>query len=119
MSYSIRHGEAFTEFCSVVAICGLGGHAFCSFQERKGHYMWLRDGLPRDLKADGVRVLTYGYDSQLFQNKSFQNIEDIASTFRKALSAVRRTDNNVVPRPLVFIAHSLGGIVLKEVRGLG
>jgi len=81
--------------------------------------MWLRDGLPKDLKADGVRVLTYGYDSQLFENKSFQNIEDIASTFRKALSAVRRTDNNVMPRPLVFVAHSLGGIVLKEVGGLG
>jgi hypothetical protein len=81
--------------------------------------MWLRDGLPKDLKADGVRVLAYGYDSQLFQNKSFQNIEDIASTFRKALSAVRRAGNNIMPRPLVFIAHSLGGIVLKEVRALG
>jgi hypothetical protein len=80
--------------------------------------MWLRDGLPKDLAADGARVLTYGYDSQLFQNKSFQNIEDIASTFQKALSAVRGTDNNVMPRPIVFIAHSLGGIVLKEVRGL-
>lgn len=77
--------------------------------------MWLRDALPEDTTADGIQVLTYGYDSQLFQNRSFQNIEDIASTFRKALSSARRSDDNVMPRPLVFIAHSLGGIVLKEV----
>jgi hypothetical protein len=78
--------------------------------------MWLRDGLANDLKAEGVRVLTYGYDSHLVQNKSFQNIEDVASTFRVALSAIRRTGHHAMPRPLVFIAHSLGGIVLKEVR---
>lgn len=77
--------------------------------------MWLRDSLPRDTQADGIEVLTYGYDSQLPHSQSFQNIEDIASTFRKALSVVRRTEDNIVPKPLVFIAHSLGGIVLKEV----
>ncbi len=34
---------------SIIAISGLGGHAFGSFKERGGEYMWLQDCLPYDL----------------------------------------------------------------------
>lgn len=71
--------------------------------------MWLRDVLPDDLKP--VRIMTYGYRSELEGSKSFQVLEDIASTFRLVLMTLRRPRN----RPIVFIAHSLGGLVLKEV----
>ena len=60
--------------------------------------MWLHDGLASDLKAQGVRVLTYGYHSHLVQNKGLQNIEDFASTFRVALLAIRRSANNAMLR---------------------
>ena len=53
---------------SVIALSGLGGHAFGSFKERDGTYMWLRDSLPYDLiLEDGgrpmARVITFGYES--------------------------------------------------------
>jgi hypothetical protein len=45
---------------SLVAISGLGSHAFGSFKERGCQHMWLRDALLIDLQ--GVRVLIYGID---------------------------------------------------------
>lgn len=123
---------------SCVALSGLGGHAFGSFKERGGNHMWLRDALPVDLP--GVRVWIYGYDTKLAASTSFQDLEALASNFRRVLiSARRRTSvrlrastslfsatyrlsanrqKAVQPHlPLVFIAHSLGGLVLKEVSG--
>ncbi len=72
--------------------------------------MWLRDALPHDLP--GARVLTYGYDTRLVESNSFQNLEDVASTFRASLRTALRS--RLPDRPLIFIAHSLGGLVLKQ-----
>jgi hypothetical protein len=49
--------------CSVVAVTGLAGHAFGSWRSRETHQMWLRDFLPRDVR--GVRIMSYGYNSNL------------------------------------------------------
>lgn len=77
-----------TWWFSCVAVTGLGGHAFGSFKERGGKYMWLRDSLRRDLNS--VRVFTYGYDTFLSNSQSFQDLEALASTFRRRLVDLRR-----------------------------
>ena len=74
---------------------------------------WPQDLLPTTI-PDG-RILTYGYDSNLSHalgrplNKA--PVYDIARDFLVALEAERRASPS---RPIVFIAHSLGGIVVKE-----
>ncbi len=95
---------------SCIAISGLGSHAFGSWKDRNSHYIWLRDALPYELP--GARVLTYGYDTRLSGSHSFQNLEDVASKFRVSLRIA--LGNRPPDRPLVFIAHSLGGLVLKQ-----
>ncbi|KAF2236478.1 hypothetical protein EV356DRAFT_73100 [Viridothelium virens] len=99
----------------VVAVTGLGGHAYGSFKERGGDHMWLRDSLPQDLEA--AQIYLYGYDSHLSNSQSFQGIVALATTLRQRLQRLRRVsehDDRPVPRPLIFIAHSLGGILVKE-----
>ena len=95
---------------SCLAISGLGSHAFGSWKDRRSSYMWLRDALPQYLP--NARVLIYGYDSKLAGSYSFQNLSDVGSrlraSLRVALGPVSRD------RPLIFIAHSLGGLVLKQ-----
>ena len=49
--------------------------------------MWLRDALPLDLK--GAQVWIYGYDVQLVNSTSFQDLEALASAFRRILVASR------------------------------
>lgn len=72
--------------------------------------MWIRDSLPVHLP--NVRAIIYGYDSRLVKSRSFQSIGEIAGTFRDRLLPMRYSTSN--PRPLVFLAHSLGGIILKK-----
>ncbi|KAI4264649.1 MAG: hypothetical protein L6R42_000247 [Xanthoria sp. 1 TBL-2021] len=79
----------------VVAITGLGGHAFTSFKPRGQDFMWLRDALPDDLQ--GAQVWIYGYDSKLTASLSFQDLEALSSTFRRTLVTSRR-EYTVRPR---------------------
>lgn len=72
--------------------------------------MWLRDALPYNLP--GARILTYGFDTRLAGSQSFQNLEDAALIFRRSLGVA--LGNRPPDRPLIFLAHSLGGLVLKQ-----
>ncbi|KFZ03699.1 hypothetical protein V502_10733 [Pseudogymnoascus sp. VKM F-4520 (FW-2644)] len=99
----------------IIAISGLGGHAFGSFKARDGQHMWLCDSLPRDLP--GAQIMIYGYDTQLHGSASFQDIESLASSLRASIAAQRTSGStNAKPKtvPLIFIAHSLGGLIVKE-----
>ena len=97
-------------FDSCIAISGLGSHAFGSWKDRQSHFMWLRDALPYEVP--GARIFTYGYDTRLAQSNSFQNLEDVALTFCASLKIA--LGSRPPDRPLIFIAHSLGGLVLKQ-----
>jgi hypothetical protein len=94
-----------------IALTGLGGHALGSFRSANGHFVWLRDALPRTVPK--ARILTYGYDTKLQGNQSNQSIGRLASVFLDALVTFRR-NTGTQRRPLCFIGHSLGGVVLKE-----
>ena len=97
-------------FYSCVAISGLGSHAFGSWKDRHSPYMWLKDAVPQYLP--NARVLIYGYDSKLVGSRSFQNLSDVGSGFRASLKVALGS----IPRerPLIYVAHSLGGLVLKQ-----
>ncbi|CAM1509526.1 Fc.00g032650.m01.CDS01 [Cosmosporella sp. VM-42] len=105
---------------SIVAVHGLGGHAYGSFKERGGSYMWLEDSLPAHLRASWepltagcvARILLYGYDAHIENSSSFQSVHDLASQLRGSLRAIR--PGIVSKRPLIFIGHSLGGLMIKE-----
>lgn len=102
-----------------MAISGLGGHAFGSFKERNGQHMWLRDSLPYHLRWEHTdrpmaRVMIYGYESTVANSSSMQNLEDLATSFREDLSRLASSGR---VRPLILVAHSLGGLIVKQVGG--
>ena len=90
--------------------------------------MWLRDSLPYHLPC--ARVIIYGYDTQLYGSRSFQDLEALGSSLRVDIEGMN--DEAIVCakqksvyiniaanfekiKPLIFIAHSLGGLIVKEV----
>ncbi|RYP73119.1 hypothetical protein DL769_004280 [Monosporascus sp. CRB-8-3] len=74
---------------------------------------WPRDLLPTTVP--NARVMTYGYDTHIRhwagQPVCRNTVRDIAWDFLVALEAGRRAKP---ARPLLFVVHSLGGIVVKE-----
>lgn len=95
----------------IVAIHGLNGDAYTTWQHENGS-LWLRDLLPSDLP--GSRVFTYGYPSELFCSNSAATLRDYSRNLLISLTAV----SGGTERPIIFICHSLGGIVCKQVSNL-
>jgi hypothetical protein len=73
---------------SIIAVTGLGGHAIGSWSYSH-RYMWLRDFLPKDLPH--VRVLTYGYNSQLRRASSRNILGDHVRMFKQRLITLPRS----------------------------
>jgi hypothetical protein len=96
----------------VVAVHGLQGHPYKTWQDDNG-INWLKDFLPKDVPD--ARILTFGYDSSVALSKSVAGIEDHALRLLNTLFLEREIDKaNESRRPIVFICHSLGGIVVKK-----
>lgn len=77
---------------------------------------WLKDFLPLQLQDAGItaRVLSYGYDSDTAFSKAVTDIDDVAAMLLDRLVGERQSLEEKA-RPVIFIAHSLGGIVVKKV----
>ncbi|KAF8526907.1 hypothetical protein BU17DRAFT_40060, partial [Hysterangium stoloniferum] len=92
---------------SIVAIHGLNGDREESWTADNGS-LWLRDFLPQAMAT--ARILTYGYDAYVHgrDQLSEQTLNGHARDFVAKLVLYRRD------RPIIFVAHNLGGIVLKS-----
>ncbi|OBT63871.1 hypothetical protein VE03_06634 [Pseudogymnoascus sp. 23342-1-I1] len=95
----------------IIAITGLNGHAYGSWRG-KGNLgrMWLRDFLSKDLPC--CRTMIYGYNSKL-STHGVDTIMDYGRGLIEELKKVRNTEE-LRKRPLFFIAHSFGGIILAH-----
>ncbi|KAF8066996.1 hypothetical protein FPV67DRAFT_1416824 [Lyophyllum atratum] len=96
---------------SIVAIHGLDGHFNHSWTSTNGK-MWLQDFLPA--KVPHARIMSYGYDAYTRNRKqlSTMTIYDHAETLVTTLASERKK-TETERRPIIFVAHSLGGLVLK------
>lgn len=77
-----------------------------------GIWFWPRDSVPQ--RCPDARVLTWGYDTHVtrfFGGASCKGT--VLSHAKDLLFSLARSREQ--PRPLMFVAHSLGGIVVKEV----
>lgn len=93
----------------VVAVHGLQGDAYKTWTH-ENHTLWLRDMLPTEVPS--ARIMTFGYESAWAFSNSVAGIEHKARDLLNRLSAKRNDDT--YRRPIVFICHSLGGIVVKK-----
>ncbi|KAK9423008.1 hypothetical protein SUNI508_04675 [Seiridium unicorne] len=102
---------------SIVAVTGWHGKAFWSWKPADAGHMWLRDWLGPDLadRKCRARIYTYGYPSQVAASDSDASVRDYGQTLLNYLATTRSADVKAGhSRPLVFIGHSLGGLVIKQ-----
>ncbi|CAM1508710.1 Fc.00g055580.m01.CDS01 [Cosmosporella sp. VM-42] len=96
----------------IVAVHGLNGHREKTWTAKNGIY-WLRDLLPDDVPR--ARILSWGFDANTHAASGTSGLflYDHAQTLVSELSRKRKLTNSS-QRPIIFIAHSLGGIVVKS-----
>lgn len=103
-----------TLFASIVAVHGLDEDLTEAWTDPGTRTLWLRDLLPDTLSA--ARVLTFGYNANsksFYGHSSAERIQQHAQTLVADLQADRALEN-CLKRPIVFICHGLGGILVKK-----
>ncbi|KAK8912900.1 hypothetical protein H634G_09760 [Metarhizium anisopliae BRIP 53293] len=101
---------------ALVDICfvhGLTGNRNSTWTARGQSEPWPKTLLPKNLGK--ARIITYGYDAY-FVRKSVASQNGLSEHARNFLSDLTtdRDLSNASSRPLLLVAHSLGGLICKE-----
>ncbi|KAJ6114387.1 hypothetical protein N7486_000165 [Penicillium sp. IBT 16267x] len=92
---------------------GRNDHPFETWRHANGKF-WPTDFLAEDMPF--ARVFVYGYNSNITnaQTMSTASIKDHANTLLNLLDMERDPSMNALQPKIIFIGHSLGGLVIKQ-----
>jgi hypothetical protein len=102
----------------IVAVHGLGGHYedTWTWKPAKGKDAtpcnWVKDLLPADVS--NARIMSFGYDSAVAFSKSIGDISIFGEQLLQFI-LLKRESEQQKRRPIIFVCHSLGGLVVKRV----
>lgn len=82
-------------------------------EDEEAHVYWPRDFLAYEEECKQARILTYGYDSKITRGYENANLNTFFSHAKDFLYGLRR--EKPPRRAVIFVAHSLGGLLVKEV----
>ncbi|KAK5652162.1 hypothetical protein OQA88_10804 [Cercophora sp. LCS_1] len=81
--------------------------------------LWLRDDLPQHIPSS--RIFLYQYNSTAVYGRDRTTFVDKANDLLEAIRAEREEDDDddmegevTEPRPILFLGHSLGGLLIKQ-----
>ncbi|EMD95884.1 hypothetical protein COCC4DRAFT_67698 [Bipolaris maydis ATCC 48331] len=98
----------------IIAVHGMNvkndrGHSNKTWTHEGSGTHWLRDPLPSN--APQARIMTYQYNANVMFDSSTAGVQEQAENLLQLISVKRE---NARSRPIIFIAHSLGGIIVKQ-----
>jgi hypothetical protein len=117
--------------CSIIYVHGLGSDPISSWpiipeaeledahihdSKNTRSISWVQDFLAGDLREwnpearNSVRAYCYGYKSDWMVDEPVVRVDSLARGFLGAIAAMRTTEE----RRMVFVAHSHGGLVVKQ-----
>jgi hypothetical protein len=100
-----------TFICSFVFVHGLTGNRTTTWTSQSG-VCWPRDLLSKEFPM--ARIMTFGYDAdvvRLWNIAGSNTLRDHGNSLAHALANHRTTCSD---RPVVYISHSLGGLVCEQ-----
>ena len=114
--YSSTKGPGREPTADVILVHGAYGHPINSFAnhlaERLTETSWVRDRLPKELENIGIfpRVMTYGWNASAWYDPQSE-VKSAPEDLAQALKAIH---TKVPRRPLIFIGHGTGGLLIKQ-----
>ncbi|KAK3314378.1 hypothetical protein B0H66DRAFT_595100 [Apodospora peruviana] len=96
----------------IVLVHGLDGDPIATWQaDDAERTVWPRDLLPNHFP--NIRVLSFGYNASIKGTTSQSGIRDHARALLQWLDDFRDGESEL-SRPLIFVGHSLGGVLIKQ-----
>lgn len=102
----------------IVLVHGLNGHPLNTWTAKNGVF-WPNQLLPVTLRQAKARVLVYGYNADVYtfgsdKGASSDMIHQHAQSLLTGLSMERMSEEKE-ENAIIWVAHSLGGILVKRV----
>jgi hypothetical protein len=110
--------ESAESFVDIFAVHGLGGHYEDTWTWTPANPKsdtpcnWLKDLLPAEIP--NARIMSFGYNSAVARSRSIGDISTFAEQLVQLVRLERHSDRQR-RRPIIFVCHSLGGIIVKKV----
>ncbi|KAL8688517.1 MAG: hypothetical protein Q9218_005593 [Villophora microphyllina] len=109
-----------TPAVNIVFVHGLGGTSQKTWcRNRDTEYFWPREWLPLEKGISQARILSFGYNAH-FASSGRENILNITDFAKDLLFGMRfglgsdSQELEIGKVPTVFVAHSMGGLVVKK-----
>lgn len=100
----------------IILVHGIDGHAInsfaCHYTKPSKEVLWPSVDLPQMLEKAGIcpRVMTFGWHANVWLDPH-RSLDQECDVFVKALKAERC---GITDRPMVFIGHGVGGLLVKQ-----
>ncbi|MCJ1414518.1 hypothetical protein MMC32_000845 [Xylographa parallela] len=101
----------------VVFVHGLNGDPHNTWTSTPANVFWPADLLPQFVEEQKARLLVYGYDADVASLAGSGVTKDKIHNHAERLVAdlfANRRIRKATERPIIFVAHSLGGLVVKR-----
>lgn len=98
----------------IVFVHGLTGNAYSTWLHKGTNVHWPSHLLPQDLPD--IRVLSFGYDADIVNLWGPASMSRLSNHAENMVGDLVRTreDTNTETRKIMFLAHSLGGLVTEH-----
>ena len=110
----------------IIFVHGLGGSSRQTWSENRDPALfWPLEWLPHEVSLSSARILTFGYNAHFAQLSGKANILNISDFAKELLYALRFATGaeqrplRIGTVPIIFVAHSMGGLVAKKACILG
>lgn len=121
LGLSILYTPSFDEpTADIIFVHGLGGSSRMSWSyDRNENLFWPEVWLPTEPDIRTARILSFGYNAY-FTSQGPNSIAGIAEFAKQLLFDMKfgkdslGEDLNVGHRPIIFVVHSMGGLVFKK-----
>lgn len=105
-----------SNYVDIVFVHGLHGHPYHTWRSKENKIFWPAQLLPSVIEKDNARIWVYGYDAKVASftdGASKDKIHNHAEQLVAVLYA-NRSKPEAKAHPIIFVAHSLGGLIVKR-----
>ncbi|KAI9771574.1 MAG: hypothetical protein M1839_002767 [Geoglossum umbratile] len=112
LGIKVLNPETTDTFVDIIAVHGLGAIPEITWRERNSGVNWLADPAMLPKAVPDARIMRFGYDSLWLGKEPIRT--KLSTIANKLLLVLSREREDAQGKPLIFIGHCFGGLVIER-----